>query len=134
MASPTTTDLCFLPAETLAGMVRRRELSPVELMEATLARIDAVNPTLNAFVQLDAERAMAEARAQTERIARGEELGALGGLPFGVKELENAAGFLTTAGSRAFKERVAERDDVHVARLRAAGAICLGKTNSPKSP
>ena len=132
MASPTTTDLCFLPAETLAGMVRRRELSPVELMEATLARIDAVNPTLNAFVQLDAERAMAEARAQTERIARGEELGALGGLPFGVKELENAAGFLTTAGSRAFKERMAERDDVHVARLRAAGAICLGKTNSPE--
>src|SRR5215213_7989223 len=132
MATPASTDLAYLPAETLAAMIRRRDLSPVELMEATLARISAVNPTLNAFIQMDAERALAEAGAQAERLTRGEDLGALGGLPFGVKELENAAGFLSTSGSRAFAERRAEHDDVHVARLRAAGAICLGKTNSPE--
>jgi len=132
MATPASTDLAYLPAETLAAMIRRRDLSPVELMEATLARIGAVNPTLNAFIQMDAERALAEAGAQAERLTRGEDLGALGGLPFGVKELENAAGFLSTSGSRAFAERRAEHDDVHVARLRAAGAICLGKTNSPE--
>jgi Asp-tRNA(Asn)/Glu-tRNA(Gln) amidotransferase A subunit family amidase len=74
MATPSTTALSFLPAETLAAMIRRRELSPVELMEATLARIDAVNPTLNAFIQIDPERGMATARAQTDRIARGEDL------------------------------------------------------------
>jgi aspartyl-tRNA(Asn)/glutamyl-tRNA(Gln) amidotransferase subunit A len=132
MATPSAVDLRYLPAETLAAMVRRKELSPVELLEATLARIDEVNPTINAFVQMDADRAMALARAQTERIARGEDLGPLGGLPFGVKELENAEGFLSTSGSRAYKDRRAEKDDVHVARLKAAGAICLGKTNSPE--
>jgi Asp-tRNA(Asn)/Glu-tRNA(Gln) amidotransferase A subunit family amidase len=132
MTSTSVRELCFLPAEQLAGMVRRKELSPVELMEATLARIDEVNPEINAFVQLDAERGVREAREQTERLARGEELGPLGGLPFGVKELESAAGYRTTSGSRAFADRWADRDDVHVARLRAAGAICIGKTNSPE--
>ncbi|HVC30567.1 MAG TPA: amidase family protein [Steroidobacteraceae bacterium] len=125
-------ELCFKSAEELAGLIRERRLSPVELMEATLARIDAVNPSLNAFIQLDAERAMDEARAQTERLARGEALGPLGGLPFGVKELENATGFRSTSGSRAFEDRQAQSDDVHVARLKAAGGICLGKTNSPE--
>lgn len=132
MATTPAAELCFLSAETLAGLIRRYELSPVELMEATLARMDALNPTLNAFVQLDAERAMEIARAQTQRLGSGEDLGPLGGLPFGVKELENAAGFRSTSGSRAFAGRWAEADDVHVARLKAAGAICLGKTNSPE--
>jgi Asp-tRNA(Asn)/Glu-tRNA(Gln) amidotransferase A subunit family amidase len=132
MTSTSVRELCFLPAEVLAGMVRRKDLSPVELMEATLARVDEVNPEINAFVQLDPERGMREAREQTERRARGEELGPLGGLPFGVKELESAAGYRTTSGSRAFADRWAEHDDVHVARLRAAGAICIGKTNSPE--
>jgi Asp-tRNA(Asn)/Glu-tRNA(Gln) amidotransferase A subunit family amidase len=132
MATTSTRELCFTPAETLAAMIRRKDLSPVELMEATLARIEAVNPTLNAFIQLDPERGLREAREQADRIARGEDLGPLGGLPFGVKELENAEGFRTTQGSRAFADRLAARDDVHVARLRAAGAICIGKTNSPE--
>jgi Asp-tRNA(Asn)/Glu-tRNA(Gln) amidotransferase A subunit family amidase len=132
MATVPTRELSFLSAETLAGLIRRRALSPVELMEATLARIAALNPTLNAFVQLDPERGLAEARAQTERLAKGEDLGPLGGLPFGVKELENAAGFRTTAGSRLYRDRMAARDDVHVERLRRAGAICIGKTNSPE--
>ncbi|MGI8549194.1 MAG: amidase [Dehalococcoidia bacterium] len=132
MQTATAHEFSFIPAETLAGLIRSRELSPVELMEATLGRIDAVNPRLNAFVQLDAEGAMARARSQTERLAHGADLGPLGGLPLGVKELENAAGFRTTNGSRAFQDRWAERDDIHVERLKAAGAICLGKTNSPE--
>jgi aspartyl-tRNA(Asn)/glutamyl-tRNA(Gln) amidotransferase subunit A len=132
MATTARSDLLFQTAERLAQLIRQREVSPVELMEASLARIEELNPTLNAFVQLDAERGLREARGQTERLAQGEDLGPLGGLPFGVKELENAAGFRTTAGSRAFADRWAERDDVHVARLRAAGAICIGKTNSPE--
>ena len=125
-------DLYFAPAEVLAGMVRRRELSPLELMEATLARIVDINPYINAFIQLDPERGLREAREQTDRVGRGEDLGPLGGLPFGVKELENAEGFRTTQGSRAFEHTMAKQDDIHVARLRQAGAICIGKTNSPE--
>ncbi len=125
-------ELCFKSAEELAALIRTRALSPVELMEVTLARIEAVNPALNAFVQLDPERALAEARAQTERLARGEDLGPLAGLPFGVKELEHAEGFRSTEATLVFAQRQAERDDVHVARLKAAGAICIGKTNAPE--
>jgi aspartyl-tRNA(Asn)/glutamyl-tRNA(Gln) amidotransferase subunit A len=132
MTTAAATRDLFQPAEALAGSIRRRQVSPLELMEATLARIDAVNPSLNAIVELDAERGLREAREQTERLARGEDLGPLGGLPFAVKDLENAAGFHTTSGSRAYADRVADRDDVHVARLRAAGAICIGKTNTPE--
>ncbi len=131
MTAPTE-ELCFMPAERLADLIRTRRLSPTELMEATLARIDAINPAINAFVQLDAERALAEARAQTERLAHGEDLGPLGGLPLGVKELENAEGFRSTSASRVFEQRLPEHDDLHVERLRAAGAIVIGKTNSPE--
>ena len=132
MNSATVQELAFTSAETLAALVRSKQLSPVELMEATLARIEQVNPQINAFIQLDPERGLREARAQTGRLARGENLGPLGGLPFGVKELEDAEGFRSTGGSRAYAERMAAGDDVHVARLRAAGAICIGKTNSPE--
>ena len=125
-------DLSFTPAETLAAAIRRRDLSPRELMEHTLRRIEALNPRFNAFVALDAERALAEADAQTERLARGEDLGPLGGLPLGVKDLENAAGFVTSFGSRAFRENRVQHDDYHVARLKRAGAIVLGKTNTPE--
>jgi aspartyl-tRNA(Asn)/glutamyl-tRNA(Gln) amidotransferase subunit A len=124
--------LHFQPAHVLADLVRRRQLSPLELMEATLARIEAVDPKTNAFCQLDADAALAEARSQTERLARGEDLGPLAGLPLGVKELENATGFRSTMASRFYEDRWAETDDVHVARLKAAGAIVIGKTNSPE--
>ena len=125
-------DLDFAPAGTLAALIRARALSPSELMERTLARIERVNPRLNAFVVLDPARALAEAAAQTARLARGERLGPLGGLPLGVKDLEDAEGFVTTSGSRAFRDRRAPRDSVQVERLRAAGAIVIGKTNTPE--
>ncbi len=125
-------ELNFASAEALAALIRERKLSPSELMSHTLSRIADINPEINAFVALDEERARAEAEEQTERIARGEELGPLGGLPLGVKDLEDAEGFVTTRGSRAFRDGLAAGDAIHVGRLRAAGAIVIGKTNTPE--
>jgi aspartyl-tRNA(Asn)/glutamyl-tRNA(Gln) amidotransferase subunit A len=125
-------DLWFTPAHELARRVRSRSLSPVELMEACLARIEQVNPVLNAFIAMDAERALAEARAMADNVARGQDPGPLAGLPLGVKELEDADGFATTQASVPFKENRPERDSAQVERLRAAGAIVVGKTNAPE--
>ncbi len=125
-------DVAFLPAVELAALVRAKKLSPLELTQACLAQIERLNPALNAFVQLNAESALAEAQRQTQRIAAGEDVGPLAGLPFGVKELEDALGYRSTGASRVFADRWADRDEVHVQRLKAAGAILLGKTNSPE--
>ncbi len=125
-------DLDFAPAHELAALVRAGQLSPVALMERSLARIDALNPTLNAFVEVDPEGALREARALQERLAAGEDPGPFAGLPLGVKDLENAAGFTTTKGSRLYRDNRADFDDVLVARLKAAGAIVVGKTNTPE--
>ena len=125
-------DLDYAPAHELAALVRSGELSPVALMERSLARIEALNPTLNAFVEVDAEGAMREAEALAERLAAGEEAGPFAGLPLGVKDLENAAGFVTTKGSRLYRDNRVDFDDALVARLKAAGAIVVGKTNTPE--
>ena len=124
--------LAFEPAHALAAAIRRGELAAVELMEATLERISWLNPTLNAFVALRAEEALADARGLGERIARGDDPGPLAGLPFGVKDLEDVAGLPTTYGSVPFRTHVAARDSTQVARLRRAGAIPVGKTNTPE--
>ena len=125
-------ELWFTPAHELAERMRSRALSPVELMKACLARIEAVNPALNAFIALRPEEALAEARAMADRIARGEDPGPLAGLPLGVKELEDVEGFPSTHASIPFKDNWPERDSVQVERLRKAGAIVLGKTNAPE--
>ncbi len=127
-----TTELSFVPAHELVRRIQRRDLSPVELMQATLARIEAVNPPLNAFVALRAEEALREARALADRLARGEAPGPLAGLPFGVKDLEDAAGLPTTYGSVPFKNNRPACDSVQVERLKKAGAIVVGKTNAPE--
>jgi len=116
----------------LAALIRAHQLKPSELMESTLARIAAVNPKVNAFCALRAERAMADALALDQKLARREEVGVLAGLPLGVKDLEDAAGMPTTFGSVPFKDYMPAADSVHVARLRAAGAIVVGKTNTPE--
>jgi aspartyl-tRNA(Asn)/glutamyl-tRNA(Gln) amidotransferase subunit A len=123
-------DLHFKPAYELAAMIRRRELKPSELMAATIERIEKTNPKINAFVALRTDAAMAEARALDEKIAHKEEVGPLAGLPFGVKDLEDVAGLPTTHGSVPFKNLIPREDSVQVARLRAAGAIVIGKTNT----
>ncbi len=125
-------ELWFAPAHELADRIRRRDLSPVELMEACLARIDQANSAVNAFIAMRPEAALADARALADRLARGEDCGPLAGLPFGVKELEDAEGFPSTHASVPFKDHYPARDSVQVERLKAAGAILLGKTNAPE--
>ncbi|MGO9603009.1 MAG: amidase [Candidatus Binataceae bacterium] len=125
-------ELYWKPAYELAAMIRRRELKAAELMTATIARLEKVNPKVNAFVALRADQAMDEARAIDEKIARREEVGPLAGLPFGVKDLEDAAGLPTTFGSKPFRNNIPAADSVQVSRLKAAGAIVLGKTNAPE--
>ncbi len=125
-------ELHWMAAYELADLIRRRELKPSELMTATLARIEALNPKLNAFCALRADAALAEARALDERVARGADPGPLAGLPLGVKDLADVAGMATTYGSTPFKDHIAARDSIEVARLKAAGAIVVGKTNTPE--
>src|SRR3990172_8402795 len=125
-------ELWFKPAYELAAAIRSRELSPVDLMDASLRRIEEVNPVLNAFIAMRPEEALADARAMADRIAHGDDVGALAGLPFGVKELEDAEGFPSTHASVPFKDNMPERDSVQVERLKEAGAILLGKTNAPE--
>ena len=122
-------------AETVIGIaaaVARGELSPSEVVDDALARIDERDGALNSFVAVDAESARAQARALEARLAAGESVGALAGVPIGVKDLEDAAGFVTTCGDPARRNLPpAVRDSVQVARMRAAGAIVIGKTNTP---
>src|SRR5689334_9002683 len=122
----------YLPLIELVERIRRRQLSPVELLHGCLDRIERHNGALNAIVTLHAERALAAAREAEQRVMRGEDLGPLGGIPFAVKDLEDVAGMRTTYGSRLFADNVATADSLNVARLRAAGAYPIGKTNTPE--
>ena len=117
-------------AVDLAAMIARREISAAELMEATLARIDEVNPKLNAIVsQIDGDAAMDMARAAD----RGPVKGPMHGLPLAIKDLADAEGLPTTMGSPAYKDAgPAPKDDIMVARMRGAGALIIGKTNTPE--
>jgi aspartyl-tRNA(Asn)/glutamyl-tRNA(Gln) amidotransferase subunit A len=125
-------ELHWKPAHELAAMIRNREIKAAELMEATIRRIEQTNPKLNAFCALRADDALADARALDARIARREDIGPLAGLPLGVKDLEDAAGLVTTFGCKPFKNNLAKSDSIQVERLKAAGAIVIGKTNAPE--
>jgi Asp-tRNA(Asn)/Glu-tRNA(Gln) amidotransferase A subunit family amidase len=117
----------------LAGEVRAKRVSARELTAHALARIEALNPTLNAFVAVDGEAAMAAAAAVDEAIAAGDDPGPLAGVPLGVKDLEDAIGYRTTKGSVCFADGpVATSDSALVARLKAAGCVVVGKTNTPE--
>ncbi len=109
-----------------------KTISPVELLQACLARIEALNPYLNAVTATCYERAREEARAAEAAVLRGLPLGALHGLPLGVKDLEETAGLLTTFGSPMYRGHVPAADNLMVARMRRAGAIVVGKTNVPE--
>ena len=122
----------YKSAVELVHLIKSKELSPLELITETLKRIEAVNPAINAFVAMREEAALDEAREMTERIASGDELGPLAGIPIGVKDLEDVEGMVTSFGSVPYKDNVAERDSTQVARLKKAGAIVLGKTNTPE--
>ena len=125
-------ELLFRPLTEIVDKLRTREISPVDLMRTTLARIDETQPTLNAFCQLGEEDSLLEqARRAEERIGRGEG-GILEGVPLGVKELEDALGFFSTHASVPFRDERPDQDSAQVARLKAAGAIVVGKTNAPE--
>jgi amidase len=115
----------------LRRLIGSRQLSPVELMDACIARIEALNPAINAIAATDFERARHSARAAEADVMRGAPLGLLHGLPLGVKDLQDTAGLLTTHGNVALRGNVPTRDNTLVARLRAAGAIVTAKTNVP---
>jgi aspartyl-tRNA(Asn)/glutamyl-tRNA(Gln) amidotransferase subunit A len=126
------TDLAWMPATELAALIRSGALSPVELMRATLDRIERSQPELNAFITIAADRAMDAARAAEAAVRRGDQLGPLHGLPVAVKDLVPTAGIRTTWGSLIFRDHVPDTDSVAVARLKAAGAIVVGKTTTPE--
>ncbi|MER6557150.1 amidase [Streptomyces sp. NPDC001027] len=129
------TDLLWeMSATELATAYRTREVSPVEAVQAVLARIEAVDPVVNAFVTTVPEQALAAARAAEHRFVNepAEDLPALLGIPVSVKDLTDTAGVRTTYGSVHYKDHVPDRDTVGWARLKAAGAVLVGKTCTPE--
>ncbi len=125
-------DLCFLPAVELARMIREREVSAFEVMQAHLDQIERTNPRVNAIVTLLPERALESAREMDARLARGDASGPLCGLPFAHKDLVVTKGIRTTFGSPIFADFVPDQDAVIVERLRNGGALTIGKTNVPE--
>ena len=123
--------ITHMDATRLAGLIASRELSPVEVVQAHLDRIAEVNPKVNAIVAL-ADNALEDARKAEAAVVAGAQLGPLHGVPFTVKDAVDTAGVLTQRGSPIFKGRVADTDATVVARLKAAGAILIAKTNPPE--
>src|SRR4051812_42322480 len=125
-------DLCFTPATELAGAIRTKKLSSVEITSTVLERIKTLEPKLNAFAHLAADEAMAAAANADAELAKGNSLGPLHGVPVTIKDLEPARGMPFERGTYLFRGDVAPADNVVVARLRDAGAIILGKTTTPE--
>jgi Asp-tRNA(Asn)/Glu-tRNA(Gln) amidotransferase A subunit family amidase len=121
-----------MPATVLAAAIRARTLSPVEVTRAILERIEAVNPRVNAYCTVVAEAALAQARRAEAAVMHGESLGPLHGVPISFKDLTPTAGIRTTFGSKVFEHNVPDADALVVERGRRAGAIVLGKTNTPE--
>ncbi len=126
------TDLCFMPATELAAAIRAKRVSPTEVVEAVLDRIGEVNPSINALVTVTEDLARTAVRDVETRLARGETLGPLAGVPVTIKDLMMVKGVRTTWGSRIFERFIAPEDAPAVERLRAAGAVIVGMTNSPE--
>ena len=125
-------EICFLSAQELVKRIRSKELSAVEVMEAHLSQIDRINPSVNAIVTLLPEQAMSQARAADKALAAGTQPGALHGLPVAHKDLVFTRGIRTTQGSPIFKDFIPQQDALIVQRLKKAGAITIGKTNTPE--
>ena len=124
--------ICFLPAHELASRIRARDLSALEVMDAHIGQIERVNPAVNAIVTFLPEQGRAAARAVDAAFARGEDPGPLAGLPVAHKDLTLTKGIRTTFGSPIYKNFVPDTDAIIVERLRKAGAITIGKTNTPE--
>ena len=131
-SAAATPELCRMSAVELAGRLARKDVSAREVMAAHLSQIARVNPKVNAIVTLVADQATAAAAKADEAIARGGPVGVLHGLPVAHKDLVDTAGIRTTRGSRFFQDHVPTRDAMIVTRIKAAGALTLGKTNTPE--
>jgi amidase len=128
----SASDLCFVPAADLLRLYRAHKVSPLEVMQAVLARIDALNPKLNAYVTLAREAALAEARKATAALKRRTAMPPLFGIPVSIKDLTPTKSLRTTWGSKIFEHHLPEEDALIVQRLKGAGAIVVGKTNTPE--
>ncbi|MBI2370261.1 MAG: amidase [Deltaproteobacteria bacterium] len=125
-------ELCYMSATELAQAIRARRVSPVEVTSAILARIEQVNPRVNAYCTVVAEAALVEARKAESAVMRGEGDSPLLGVPISFKDLTPTAGIRTTFGSKIFEDHVPQEDAIVVERVRRAGAVILGKTNTPE--
>jgi amidase len=125
-------EICFLTATELTRHIRARKLSATEVMEAHLKQIERVNPKVNAIVTYLPEQALERARVADDAIARGKAVGPLHGLPVAHKDLTPTKGIRTTQGSLVFKDFIPQEDGLIVERLKSAGAITVGKTNTPE--
>ena len=125
-------ELCFTPATNLVHMIRQKDVSVMEVMEAHLAQIDRVNPVVNAIVTYHPDQALDNARTADEAIAKNKPIGPLFGLPIAHKDLVSTKGVRTTFGSPIFRDFVPDQDELIVERLKKAGAISVGKTNVPE--
>lgn len=121
------TALHTLGVADIVTLVRQRDVSPVEIVEACYKRVEALEPRLKAWVTLDRDGAMAVAQQHEQRLRRGEDIGALGGVPVGLKDIFYTAGMRTTAGSRVYADFIPDYDATSVVRLKEAGAVVLGK-------
>jgi aspartyl-tRNA(Asn)/glutamyl-tRNA(Gln) amidotransferase subunit A len=121
-----------MSAIDLAQAIAAKELSPAEVIRTILERIDAINPEVNAYVTVTADTAMDMAKKAEEMVMKKDKLGALHGVPFSVKDVTFTQGVRTTMGSKLLSDHIPDQDAVHVARLKKAGAILLGKTNTPE--
>ena len=126
------TEPCDLPATAVRSLIGTKRLSPVELVQSCIARIEAVDHAVNAMVARDFDRAREAARIAEAAVMAGDTLGPLHGLPVGIKDLSATAGLRTTKGSASLRHHIPDTDDAVVAKLRGAGAIVLGKTNTPE--
>src|SRR4029453_15883337 len=129
---PTKDEICRLDAVALAHMIRAKEISPGEVVDAVLARMDRLQPALHAFCTPPPDAARAQARRVEQAVMAGERLGPLAGVPVSIKDLICTRGVRTVSGSAAYAEFVPDEDDIVVERLKAAGAVILGKTNVPE--
>ena len=125
-------ELLALSSVELRRRIGTKEISPVELLEACLRQIERINPAVNAVTAMCVPRARKEAKAAEQAVRRGEDLPLLHGLPTGIKDLEETKDLLTTYGSPLYRDFVPNHDNVMVGRVRAAGAVVVGKTNVPE--
>ena len=125
-------EICYMTVEEQVEAIKTRKLSPVEIMDAVLSRIERLNPKINAYCTLVAESARKQAKEAEARVMKGEKLGPLHGVPISIKDLTFTKDIRTTFGSKIYENFIPQEDGVAVERLKAAGGIIIGKTNTPE--